>query len=214
MCGMKSRELSVYISRLKVVMSGDYFDDSIETNKLFLAKFRGNNREDKAEKPAIQVEEKKVKVLEIREPEPAEIDVPDVGQPVNLKYLDLEALEKEKKKVDIQKGREQIEILKVQKQKLHGTLIPTELVVQLMILHTESIKVAYSEALDNMIIRIGHKKKLTSAEEADIKKQVGPLLNKAIDNAIRASKKGINNIVDEYSEKKGRGEREYSNLKN
>lgn len=213
MCGMESRKLSVYISRRKVVMSGDYFDDTIETNRLFLAKYGGNKAEVKKEKPAKKAEMGKpisVKKLEIMEPEREVQDAPNTEAPKNLEYLSLEALEKKKKEVDIQKGTEQIAILKVQKEKLHGTLIPTELVVQLMVQHSESIKVAYSEALDNMIILISHKKKLSSTEEADIRRQVGPLLNKAVDNAIRASKKGINNIVDEYSEKKGRGEKGYA----
>lgn len=211
LCGMPSSRLAIYVQRGKVVYSGDYVDDALEVNRAFLDKMvakQGLMEPTKSPAKSKPGPRKKDVKPSVKAPAKPNTTSENKGSPPsNLDQASLLELDKEKKALDIRKTAEQIEILKVKKEQLHGELIPTELVKALITTQSESQKIAFNEATENLIVIMSQKKEFSSAEVADIRSQLVLIINRAIDNSINESKKRLVNIVKEYSEKKGVGER-------
>lgn len=208
-CGIKPNDLGTYVKRKKIVLSGDYVDDSILQNKEFLKKRLEKNLKSDPEKEKLPVETKeKVIKNEFKDPVFEKPEVPNVENPETSPdeqtYL---GLEKKKKALDIEKISEEIEILKVKKDKLHGIVIPTEIVKALFSQHTKSILVEFSNSVDKIITKIAKRKSLNNTEVSEIRKELIDEINVAVDKSIDETKKSLKNVITEFSEKKGKGER-------
>jgi hypothetical protein len=95
--------------------------------------------------------------------------------------------------------------LKIEKQK--GETIPTEMVAPVVNQLAQELMSEFLATIEKIIVDIGHIKKLNNAEMADIRRQVKSSVNMANERAIKAAKKSTEMIVDEYIDKRGRGER-------
>jgi len=84
--------------------------------------------------------------------------------------------------------------------------VPTEAVKSLVITHSESLKNAYYEACENLIIEMSTRKQFSSTEISELKTKLRELVNKALKNAIESSKVSMVKIVEDYSEKRGVGQ--------
>lgn len=202
LCGMVTNALSVYIKRGKVILSGEFVDGELLQNKEFLKKWSEKNG---VKQPvAIDINP------DIKTKEP-KIDKPKrINNESDDGYASpggLYALDKEKKTLDIEKTAEEIQLLKVKNEKARAVVVPTELVKALFSQHTKSILVEFSNSVDNIITKISKKKALSNNEVAEIRKELIEEINIAVDKSIDESKKNIKNLMNEYSEKKGVGER-------
>lgn len=192
-CSMRTKDLAVYISRGKVIVDDD---GDIDTKNPINAQFR---------------ESKQMK----KEPVKADPVQKTASSPSNNSSKSLfpthlntySELEVEKKKKDIEKITEEIAILKVKKDKLHGIVIPTDMVKVIFAQHTKSILVEFNNSLDKILTRISKRKGLTNDEQAEIRKELNEEINTAVDAAIEESKKGIKSIIEQFAEKRGKGER-------
>jgi hypothetical protein len=211
LCGFEVNALAVYIKRKKVIVREDgMIDDKQRDNTEFLKRRAATIASKSAKAEPIPNKKKKPA------PEPEGDDEPEFtvnrrAAPKEKKDIqdhDRYDLELVQKKMAIEKAAEEIEILKVKKDKLQGSLIPTDLVRALIVTHSESLKLSYSEACENLIVIFGGKKQLSTQEIADMRKELARVINTAMDRAVEASKKTLKTIVREYSEQKGRGEKE------
>ncbi|MCE3278006.1 MAG: hypothetical protein K0S44_197 [Bacteroidetes bacterium] len=199
LCGLATNALAVYIKRQKITLTkDDKIDDSEEKNADFLKKRR--------EKTGVVIP-LKVEVPEKKDASPTQdSSKKNKRTPASNGNLSGYELDKELKQAELNKKIADTEHRQLQIEKLRGELIPTEIVKPLFIQHSESIKVAYNEASENLIVIISQKKQLSSVEVADLRKQLVSIVNKSVDAAIAATKKGIKNIVEEYSASKAVGE--------
>lgn len=213
LCGIPTRSISTYASRNKIVLSGDYIDDSIQLNKDFIAK-----RQLMAGKAPVTAasEEKAVKQLRMIRPDPGIVEPPNVKDPEidDDDFNDddeiqepITTLTKRKVAVDIAKKREEIEILKVRKDKLHGVLIPTDLVKVVFTQHSKSILTEFSNSIDNILTIFRKKKDLNANEVAEIRGELLQSINTAVSKSNSRSKKEISNIQNEFTVKREVGER-------
>jgi len=196
-CKLKTKELSVYIQRNKVVVISGFIDSDDVTNKLFLEK-----REVCFLPPKDEIEEINESLVEKTEPINREIEpednsgVPNLHKSTTLlKHLDT-----------VKRGRE-IEKLQIEIQKKKGEVVPVELIKPVILQHNQSILTEFKNAADE-IVRIMSKKHSFSVEDiAYCKGELIKATNGAIAKAIFATSKSIESIIQTHVEKKGVGER-------
>jgi len=184
LCGIESGNLSNYIKRGNVVLSGVFVDDSIAVNRQFMQR--------RAQRLA------KVGV-------PEAVSKHDrVGKP---KLTDAQNLVDEKTQADIERIRTVTELNQLKIEKQQGENIPTALVMPLVSQFAHSMIGAFKNGMEAMLVEIGHKKKLSNAEMADLRKVLTAIINKSATDGVEDARKGTANIVNEYIEKRGKGER-------
>jgi hypothetical protein len=188
--GLTTKLLAVYIGRKKVfVTEGGLIDDADPVNQLFIAKrqLKGSKKEESGGKAAPKAE---------KQADPKDREDKNI----------LTDILKDKGSLDVRKKKGELTLQEIEIRKKLGELVPTDAVRHLVITHSESIKNAYNEATDNLIVILSQKKEMSSTEVADIRGQMTKIINNAIDSAINVSKRKISDVVREYSEKRGVGQ--------
>ena len=212
-CGIKTKDLSVYIMRHKVLVSSDgLIDDKNEHNLAFIAN-RGRKTKKKtivkhkpkaSSKLKTKTKPKQSQKKKAEEPKEKTLDI-KFSEPQNpileVEIYERAELDKAKLKADLKKKLLDSDIAKINKEKLQGLLIPTDLVMSVIKLQSDSLKVAYHAAAENLILIIGQRKKLNNKDVADIRRDLTGTINDAVDVGVSESHKGIKKIVREYSMK-------------
>lgn len=194
MCGVTTSYVKVNIGRGKVVLNSDHLIDGLnETNQFFYEK-RTQGKD----------------VERLLPPPPAQVMVPpptDTPPSHVTGIKTMASLDKDKKLKDLEKTDAEIRLLKLKEAKLHGILIPTELVKSLFTQHTKSIVSAFHYASENLITEFTKRKQMTGSEVAEMRHQLTSIINTASVDALNESMKQVKHIQEEYSQKRERGER-------
>jgi len=202
MCDMPTNRLSIYIGRNKVQLTDDLIDSDLEINKYFLEKHAVNSV------PQQQNPEKKPQAKSTKKD--SQSNNSDASGTINTdpsQKSSLFALDQRLKVLEAKKREKEIELLNIKEQKLRGEAIPTDLVKIIFGQHFKSIGTTFKNATETIITNIGKKKALNVNEIAELRSVLNGILNDAISESIQESKKNIKNIVEEYSVKRGVGER-------
>ena len=208
-CKLKTKELSVYISRNKVVVEQDFIDSENDVNKIFIEKREVcflPPKEDVVisnENPYKNISKKEKKTpkkeVESENNQDDEVegssDVPTLHKStILLKHLDT-----------VKRGKE-IEKLQIEIQKKKGEVVPVELIKPVILQHNQSILTEFKNAGDE-ILRIMSKKYSFSVEDlAFCKGEFVKTINNSMSKAIFATTKSIDSIIQSHIEKKGVGE--------
>lgn len=198
-CGMATNELSVYISRRKVVVVDDTIDTANQLNFTFFTKKQQNN--EATENITRQQEINKTQTQETGKPKTRNKPRSESDQDYFFQ------LEQEQKEIQIEKAKQEVELLKIKTEKAQGVVIPTDLVKIIFSQHTKYMLVEFNNAADKMTLDISKKYGLSNAQTAELRKQLTSELNKAADKSIDESKKNIKGIVEEYTERRSIGEK-------
>ncbi|HXP50681.1 MAG TPA: hypothetical protein VN922_12035 [Bacteroidia bacterium] len=197
-CGLSKSNLFNYITRGNVILNGELIDDTNEKNKSFLEK-----RKAKAKQVS---NEKQTKVIEAAG-QPPQIETDEATQnEVPLPNQTYSESERQLKYQDVLKRQKENEKLELEIKKKQGELIPVEMVKSIVVSLTENVKIAWTDATDDMIIHISAKYHLTREDAAELKIKQNSILNKAVDKYVDTTKKSLKRIQQEYSEKKNVGE--------
>lgn len=204
-CGMPTNQLSVAINRDKKVMlrPDDLIDDADLSNKLFfdLRKAKGLT-EPKGIKP------EKVKVEQVPRSETyVELDEPQKRIAPNAELMELDESEQTYKHFLAKKTENESALKEIEIAKKKGDVIPSELIGPLVMLHNQSILNAHKNADEEILTYIGHKYEITVEDKAKARQKMVDARNSAMKNAISATMKGLQNIIVEYSEKRGVGQK-------
>jgi hypothetical protein len=130
--------------------------------------------------------------------------VTDVGAKVIEENFGLNS---ERKRADIERIRTVTYLNQLKIAKQEGENIPTEMIMPLFAQFSHSMIGSFKNGMEAMLIEIGHRKKLTNAEMADLRKVLTATINRAAQDGVEDARKGTANIVDEYIEKRGKGDR-------
>lgn len=225
---VSTQYISVNVKRGNLVLSGKYIDTEVYENKEWIKnwKFKNGIEEESPSKsflpdylytPEPPEKPKKVIVRKAsshgrsesiipppkRNP-PKDIVLPEVGSgSIDVANMSRTELDVVHKKINIKKAQEDLELAIIKKEKLLGMVIPTDLVFGVFARHFKSVTDSFYQASDNMLIElIPDRKDLSSARAKLVE-----IVNGAVDDARKNSKKEINALLDEYSESKGRGEK-------
>lgn len=205
-CGFASNALAVYVKRGKVNQRKDgLFDDQDEKNKAFIEKRKGRvetveetvqNIEKQERK---QAKQKKIVIKDEETGEETEVDDSEIPSYTTserlLKYLDTQKREKE------------IEKLNLEIEKKKGEVIPSELIKPVFLQHNQFILMEMKNADDEMLSFFSHKYEMTADDTAYIRAEWIKRRNAALTNAITSSVKNVTAIVNDFSDKRGKGER-------
>jgi hypothetical protein len=210
-CGITTGNLSNYIKRKNVVASGEFIDDTFGKNADFLRKRQAKM----GEKPSIPAETVELEPVSAPVQPPAVINSPAKGDKpakapkvtVSKEAQDKYALELQKEAEELKKLQETNRYLKIKADKAEGILIPTEAVKLLFLQYSKAITNNFRNSLEGMVELLAFKYNLSAQDIADLRREGIDKINAAVSEAIEEAKSGLVNIVDEYSETKGKGER-------
>ena len=202
MCGMESNALSVYIKRGKVILSGDFVNDAEPENRDFLYRHqrKASNR------PAEVLDGADYKPAPPRTRQTKE---PNVLQPERERGGTSYALDQEIKQLELEKKREDLELAKLKRAKLSGDVIPVDLVINTFAVYSKSATTSFHNAADNFLMDIQKEAGLTREQIARMRGELIATINTAVNDAHNNAKESIRDIVDEYSQTRGQGERIY-----
>jgi len=116
-------------------------------------------------------------------------------------------LDRQIKEAELTSKEQTIELNKLKISKLSGEVIPTQLVKEIFAQHFKSVTVSMHQGCDNFIMTIA---KTTGMKKQDMARMRGELIeivNEAVRDGVEDSKESIKNIVNEYKDKRGVGER-------
>lgn len=142
-CGLTTRELSVYISREKVILTRNKIDDTLPENVEFMESKKGKGLVKKLDiilKPPMTKEEQKVIEARLKEQ--------DKRSKLNTNI----------KERDLEKVNEEIELLKIKRLKLEGLVIPLEPIRNLMSQEFKQFVISFQQGADILIMEISKKK--------------------------------------------------------
>ena len=189
LCGLETKNLSVYITRGKVVVGeNDLIDSTVDKNRAFIEKRKNKTVNIQIQTPT---------VLESKIPQqPTE---KSEGQTYTeserqLKYLDTIKREKE------------IEKLEIEIQKKKGEVVPSELIKPVFLQHNQSILTEITNRTDEFVRIFSKKKSLTVNEVAEMRGELTSWINESMNKAILSSIKSVESIIEEHQLKKSVGE--------
>lgn len=198
MCGLTTGNLTNYIKRGKVILSGDYVDDTIPVNKDFLGK-----RIDKAE-PAPPK-------LHMLRPDPGEPEIPDTGEddeggeaPGMENFF---LLDKKYKAAQLKKVKVDTRLQELKEEKLRGELVPVELIKNLFRAYTQSIITANKDGIEELLINFSAEHRLRGDQLAALRGKVVGILNNSIDKSVAVAQKNLQAVINQVKVKRDVGER-------
>lgn len=214
LCNIKTNYLSVKINRDKAVVVGadGLIDDQNDMNRRFLEKIFG--RMDMVPKnmpiPPQTAKSKKAKQddEDSEDGESAIATLEDLLNDPNRNSLPYPELERIYKYLQGKKIEEDIKKTKIEISKKKGEVLPYDLIKPLFTMHNQSILTEFKNTTDETLRSVAHRYKIPISEVAAIKGDWIAAINTAIANAIKLSVKSVSGIVQEYSDKKGVGQRE------
>lgn len=189
LCGIEHAYLSVNLSRGKVVLNEN---DEIDTSEPINAKFT-EKRIAALKKKALNISAEKVEEAKPKKRANA-AKVPDREK--TAKSFDLDTIKKE---LEIEEKETSIAINKIKLDKLNGVVIPTDLVTVIFSQHTKSITTAFHQAAENFVVDLAASYGVTKKDIAKMRGELIDIVNQAVKESLEDSRKGINNIVDEYA---------------
>jgi len=181
MLGVSQAVITMAVKRGHLVADKNgYFDDQNQLNSYFIQK--------KLKGSAPQSNDSDNEEIEPRRNE-------DIAQLAALKT-----------KIWIKKTNEEYEIARLKKEKIQGSVVPVDIIKTLLIMFSESVKVAWVDASEDMLIQVSAAHKLSRGEHGKLKAKLVDVVNRAVDHSVDDAKKSLRRIQGEFSDIKGRGE--------
>lgn len=204
LCTIKTKDLSVYIGRKKVVVRPDDMIDTEDPMNIAFMDKKGVTAATVASVPsgrAAKAEGKKPAKGDKAQPaaasKPADPDQPEYHiSTAKLKHL------------DTQKREEEIKHLRLKNSKISGELIPAALVEPLFVQHNQSFLTSFNQVAAAILTEFAHIKKFTPEEMAQMRTRMVAQINKGMADAEELTTSSLKMIVTEYAQSKGVGERE------
>lgn len=188
-CGMTTRSLASYTNQGYVVIGDDGLIDTDNAVNFRLLTKRQNKRRDK---PNTNDSPQYI---------PKSTDGEDDGIP------SYEESERRVKYFDSLKREKEVQRIQIEIDKKRGEVIPSELVIPLFLQHNKSIITSFNNVCNAILTEYAKKKDFTPDEISEMRGRMIGAINEGIRDAQNLTKAVVKNIVSEYSEKRGIGER-------
>jgi hypothetical protein len=223
LCGIQRNKLAVYIKRGKVVCSGDVIDDSHPVNREFIEKWQHKSGLVEEKSDAVEVDANTVtgttdavsavanpfvgRIPKIEPPKPRPAPKsPNIQPPSEFMYAGNQ-LDAQIKSVELERKLEDLEIAKLKRQKMAGESMPTDLVKNTISVYSRSVSRSFNNAADNLLVEFQTMADISREQVSVMRGKLNAIVNKAINDAYENAIDMVDNIVDEYSETRGKGER-------
>jgi hypothetical protein len=120
-------------------------------------------------------------------------EIPQERAPVS----ELFTLEKEKKAVDLERARQDLELAELKKHKMRGDLIPTGIVKTAIAQLFGGFSASFRQASENLITEFTQIAHLNRNQQAELRKKLVKIVNNAIDQGIEEGKRVVDNAVSD-----------------
>lgn len=191
--------LSTYIGRKKIILSGEFIDDTVQANADWIRK-RKEKLGKKVQLPSMETPKADLFTAETTKNTPNTSNNTPPGQ---TNY----DLDNEIKQLEAEKKRQDIENMRLKNEKLQGKLMPTDLVKVLFSEYTQSNTTSFMENVNVFLQKLFLKKDFSKEEQAQVRGDVKDMVNNSINAAVDATEKKLENILKEFQNKKDVGER-------
>jgi hypothetical protein len=201
MCGLSAGNLSNYIKRGKVLLTGELIDDSKPENEDFLKKF--------TEKKEEKYKDLGINTGEISNEAPKSTKKEPVQRSKTTNEGEGEggfSLDRRLKAQELKKKEAETRLLNLKEEKIRGEHIPTELVRSIIIQQSQSFITAFKNGVEDFITIVAKAKGMNVNEVAEARGELTKVINLTANKAVEVAKKGIDNIVGEYAVKRDVGE--------
>lgn len=101
------------------------------------------------------------------------------------------SLDREKKKTDL-------DLLRMKRDKMRGDVVPTDVVKQAIARIFTGMQTNLKQGNENFLNEISKRANLSRNDLAELRQELGKILNHCIDEAVDSAKKEVNHIVSEY----------------
>jgi hypothetical protein len=213
LCGKDKNWLTQYIKRGKVILSGELVDDKIDVNAAFMEKWQSQLTEipEPIERP-----EHKARTKVIQAPGRK----PKLGKPVDklkpksfkdpgeFQYVSpLNQLDQKIKETELARKEEDLEIAKLKRAKMAGEVVPVDLVRGTFARFSKSLLSSFQNEADNLLMEFASLSGLTREQVASMRGRIIKIVNKAVNDGCDLAEESVSNIVQEYSNVRGQGDR-------
>jgi len=187
--GKKDSYVSTYISRGKIVKSGSVIDSTIQENIDIMKKcgvdveFINGESKTRSKPPEVGPPKRIIKEKKINIAPP---EYPSNANSGGQYQLDLD-----KKEAELEFKQVSTRIKLIEEAKLRGELVPLAQITDLISMFSRSIITAYKESIDQFLIEVNHRKKMSSKDSAELKGEMIRLINVAHDNSINTAIKEL-----------------------
>lgn len=217
LCGTTKAVVTTNINRNKIKLFDTKIDSENAVNKAFFLKYSKKNeaeiKQRNKPKPAKEtINELYDKVVKRSKKEPKTSKHLTEQEEQRLKDLEeaeiVQSWELRKKKADTLLQERKAEKESMQLQKLGGKLLPTDLAVNIIRIHNQSIFATFQNDVENQAsifcdILAGGDRKLLGEITDKLGEQIGVCIKRAEEVAMQS----IENAIDEYTDTRSRGER-------
>lgn len=188
-CGIKTKDLSVYIGRGQVVVEGEEIDIENPINKVFLEKRLSKK---KNHLPAKQAKAS---------------TTPNVATESAISEgMSLTEIQKRKKLADLKKVGQETELLKLREMKIKNEIVPVEDVKNVFLQFRHHVSNATKDAIEQMLIETAEESRWSNEVFAKKRKRLIEVMNRSIITAAEMTKRSIGIVTQNYAESKEVGE--------
>jgi len=192
--------VTMAVKRGKLLLSGDFVDDTVLENKIWIDRQKANAKQ--VDEPKVEsvpiVEAKKLKEPILNKPK-QRILKDFVPTDVERTSESIADLDKAKKEAEIRYKESQTRLSELKEQKLRGENIPTDLVMNVIGMLGHSLQSNYKNGAAQLMLEISSRTKMSAEMEADFNGRLIDLINISHSDAIMEAKKGIKSIINESS---------------
>lgn len=193
-CGVTPVYLTQYIKRGKVIIDAD---GSVDTKKRINLDFK----EARTDKSSVIIDKKPVVVKESKS------KLPPLPQGETASDTRKYNLELQLKHLTIEKAEQEVELNRIRIAKQTGEVIPTDLVRVVVAQIFKGVTTAFHQGCDNFISVIAKQTGMNATDKAKLRGELIGIVNQSVIDGQAENKANIKNIVEEYSEKRGQGEK-------
>lgn len=213
LCKQQTKYLSVQISRGKVIVDPEgNINTSNAINASYVEKIYGRMDIATGKLPPATTKSRKPDKL------PLEFDLDDesgeggltLAQMLeskdikNLTYPELEKIYKYRQGENLKRTTEKIDI-EIAKKK--GEVIPSDLLPPVIVQHNQAFITSFRNVVDQILTDYTQIKDFSPDEIAEMRARLLEVINKGANDALTMSLKSIENIVKDYTEKRGVGQK-------
>lgn len=193
LCGLTTSNITTYVKRGKVIMSGDLIDDADPNNKSFL-EYRNSINAEKAP-PVTLARAGVTESTDNITTTPPEKKKPNTRS--TSETVEQQSLFKVQKRAATDKLHIETKLKTLEYNRKLAKLIPTELMSSIIQELGKSFISTYRDGADQFLTQISHKKKLKVKEQAELKGELIDIINDAHSKAIELAKQSMRSVVDE-----------------
>lgn len=209
MCGLPTKNLSVYIQRKKVKVKKKGGDEFIDTNDAVNASFLESRQANIESSAPVVVSKAKEVVTRAtvaaagvvnggagNDDDEEDGELPPIGvSERRLRHYQAEKTERDSK----------LAALKISK--MQGEVVPTAPLIPIMKQHNKHLLDQCNRTLEEMLTFLRHRYRISPEDTAWMRGEAKKWINAALVKAIESTEKSIDIIVADYTETRGRGER-------